>query len=355
MRHAPNARRHARLYACLHACLLAGLIAAPARAADSSVASDRLITVLESPKLAVVVLPVPLVALAAGFGYEGFAIGPTRHEAKLLGGYFWSRNLYYDPASPAVRELDTPEGRWTQANTWQLRGSWGWRAWPGATLFVDGLGIAGGPAGTGGYDDALTGGLSAWAGPTLQLSSFDQPAFPMRGSQLRAGWAPGYHWGPTAFAFERWTLDLAHAMPIGDRATLAVRALGLWGGPQLAWVDKFQAGGGSFLRGFQWNRFTGDRLAVGTVEYRHVVEPDLLGRLGLAGAPVKVGVASTTFVDVGRAWEARSGVGVPFPNDVRIGGGTGLVGLVDGVPAGRIELNVSPEGFFPVASSGASF
>lgn len=352
------ARPSACLLACLSACLQAWLLASPAAAAEPPAPPPP---VKDEPVLGVVLLPVPLVAIAAGLTYDNFAIGPTRHEARLVGGYYWSRNYYYDPLGTMPLELQTPEGRYITANTWQLRGAWGWRLRPGATLYLDGLGIAGGPAATGGYDDPLTGGASVSAGPLLQLSSLDAMGYPTRGSLLRAGWAPGYHWGPAAFQFQRATLDLMHFVPLSARSTVALRAVAQLASPQLAWIDKFSAGGGSFLRGFQWNRFTGDELIAGTVEYRRLLEPDLLGRLGLwerlgvAALPLKVGVASTTYFDLGRAWEGRRGLGVPFPFDVRIGGGTGVLALVNGAPAGRVELNVSPEGIFPVASGGASF
>ena len=321
----------------------------PAEAAASAPAPE------EQPVFGLAVLPVPLVALALGASYTNFALGPTRHEARILGGYFWSRNFYYDPLHSQPRELDTAAGRHVDASTWQLRGAWGWRATPWATLFLDGLAIAGGPSATGGYDDPLAGGASVSGGPLLQLSTLDAQGFPTRGWLLRAGWAPGHHWGPAPFAFQRTSLDVMRFVPLGTAGTFAVRVVGQLAGPQLAWVDKFNAGGGSFLRGFQWNRFTGDRLVAGTVEYRRLLVPDLLARLGMPGAPVKVGVATATFFDVGRAWEARSGLGIPFPFDMRLGGGTGFIALVDGLPAGRVELNVSPEGVFPVASGGASF
>lgn len=332
----------------LLACLLACLPATPAWAAAPAA---------EEPEFHPVLLPVPLVALAAGFGYHNFPIGPTRHDVRVLAGYFWSRNFYYDPLATAPRELETPLGRHVEANTWQLRGAWGWRLTPGVTLFLEGLGIGGGPAATGGYDDPLLGGWSASAGPVVQLSSLDHLHWPRRGAMLRAGWARGWHEGPAAFAFDRGHVDLMHFTPLGAHATVALRAVGQVAGPQLAWVDKFQAGGGMALRGFQWNRFTGDRLLAATAEYRRIVEPDLLGRLGLAppGLPLKVGLASATYVDFGRAWEGRAGAGVPFPLDTRVGGGTGLIALVNGIPAGRVELNVSGEGVFPVASGGASF
>ncbi len=348
----PPFRPSARLHACLHACLSACLLTSPAAAAD---ATAPMAAPKDEPVLGLVVLPLPLVVVAAGATYDNFAIGPTRHEARLVGGYYWSRNYYYDPLGTMPKELETPDGRHIAANTWQLRGAWGWRLHPGITLYLDGLGIAGGPSATGGYDDPLTGGASLSGGPLLQLSSLDAMGFPTRGSLLRAGWAPGYHWSPAGFQFQRSSLDVMHFVPLSPRSTVALRAVAQLASPQLAWIDKFSAGGGSFLRGFQWNRFTGDQLVAGTVEYRRMLESDLLARFGVPGASVKVGVASATYFDLGRAWEGRSGLGVPFPLDVRIGGGTGVIALVNGAPAGRVELNVSAEGFFPVASGGASF
>ena len=343
----------------LLALLLVGLRAAPAEAAGTMAAAPY--KDADAPAFNLVVLPLPLVAMALGATYTNFRLGPTRHEARILGGYFWARNFYYDPLGAAPRALDTPDGQWVPANTWQLRGAWGWRATPWATIFLDGMAIAGGPAATGGYDDALTGGLSASGGPILQLSSLDAIGWPTRGGLLRLGYARGHHWGPTAFGFDRSSIDGMWFVPVGARGTVALRAVAQVAGPPLAGVDKLHAGGGNIRRGFQWNRFTGDRLAAGTLEYRHVVEPDLLARLaamgvpGVASVPVRLAVASATYVDAGRAWEGRAGLGVPFPQDVRIGGGAGLLGIVDGVVAGRVELNVSAEGIFPVASGGASF
>ena len=108
------------------------------------------------------------------------------------------------------------------------------------------------------------------------------------------------------------------------------------GWPKLAWVDKFYAGGSRYLRGYQWSRFTGDRLLSGTVEYRNLFLPDLLGLFGLKDLPA-VGIAWEVYLDGGRVWEATGGV-QPL-SDLRFGGGTGLIMTVNKAPLGRLELN----------------
>lgn len=303
-----------------------------------------------------IILPLPLVLMQGGVQVDNIRIGPTRHEVQLTGGYLWNRNYYYDPkaASPAV--VDTTEGQLVTSNRWELRGAWGWQLRPDATLFLNGYGLLGGPNVTGSYDNPLAGGASVLGGPLLRVAQLDNRGFPTRGWQVSGAYGWGRHWGGAAFDFQRASLDMMRFLPLGADATLAVRGVTLSAWPQLAWLDKFSAGGGQFIRGFQWNRFTGDQLVAATIEHRWRFEPDLLGRLGVGDKlPVKIGLASAAFVDAGRAWESRKGLGLPFPRDLRFGVGAGLIALMDGAPAGRLELSFSAEGFFPVASGGAAF
>ena len=221
------------------------------------------------------------------------------------------------------------------------------------TLYLDGYAGGGGLAVTPGYDEALNQGTSATWGPLLDYNTLDNLDFPFKGFMAEAGWAPGYHWGPESLAFQRASGELRQYFPVGENQTIGVRGLVAAGWPKLAWPDKFYAGGARYLRGYQWSRFTGDRLLTGTIEYRNLFVPDMLGVVGWKEPPFKVGIAWELYADGGRAWESASPI--QFLSDLRFGGGTGLMLTIDRAPIGRLELNVSPEGFYPVAGVGSSF
>lgn len=298
-------------------------------------------------------VPIPLYAVYGLGAIQNIKIGPTRHDLYFRGGYIWTDNTAYDPKSTAPKPLFTGDAFWQPSNYWTLYAAWGWHMVPRWTLYLDGYAGGGGLAKTPGYDETLNQGTSVTWGPLLDYNTLDNPDFPTRGFLAEAGWAPGYHWGTENLSFQRASMEARQYFPLAENQTLAVRGIAMAGWPRLAWPDKFYAGGARYLRGYQWSRFTGDRLVSGTVEYRNLFLPDTLGAFGWKDAPVAVGLAWEAYIDGGRAWESSSGI--PFLSDLRFGGGTGLILTVNKAPLGRLEVNASPEGFYPTAGVGASF
>lgn len=344
----------APLRAALLACLLIAGFGAPAIAAKSPGPNPA--PRVPSPEtdqttVSGVVLPAPFLAIYGIGAVQNIWIGPTRHDLSLRGGYVWSTNTVYDPSSTVPKPLFSGDEFWQEADFWHLYGAWGWHMTDRWTLYLDGYTSGGGIGKSPGYDQALTRGVSASWGPLLDYNTLDNPDFPTQGFLAEAGWAPGYHWGAENLAFQRGSLELRQYVPLGENQTLGVRGIAMAGWPKLAWTDKFYAGGAKYLRGYQWSRFTGDRLVSATVEYRNLFAPDLLGLVGFPD--LGLGLAWEVYADAGRAWEAT--VGVPFLSDIRYGGGTGLMLTFNKVPVGRLELNASAEGFYPVSGVGASF
>lgn len=300
-----------------------------------------------------IVLPLPFLAVYGVGAIQNIKLGPTRHDLSFRGGHVWSENTAYDPRSVAPKPLFPADQFWQPANFWHLYAAWGYHVVPNWTLYLDGYTAGGGLARTPGYDDALTQGISASWGPLLDYNTLDNLDFPTRGFLAEAGWAPGYHWGAQDLAFQRTSFELRQYVPLGEHQTVGVRGLAMAGWPKLAWPDKFYAGGAKYLRGYQWSRFTGDRLLSATVEYRHLFARDLIGLVGFKDTGIDVGLAWEVYADAGRAWESTNGV--PFMSDLRYGAGTGLILTVNKAPLGRLELNGSPEGFYPVAGVGSSF
>lgn len=327
-----------RALAVLIACLLSS--PAFAQAEDAPVADE--------PVFSFAVLPIPLLAVYGVAAYENAPFWGWKQAFHARGGYVWTTNYVHDPTTRR-RQLLYPE---QNSDFWHLIADWGVQPTPEWAFLIDGYLAGGGLSQTPGYDQALTQGVSGTFGPALRYSTLDSMTFPTRGTYSQANWAPGYHWGSESLAFQRVSLDAMHFLPLGPDRTIAMRAVGKAAWPKLAWVDKFYAGGGFFLRGYEWNRFTGDRLVSGTLEYRDLFLPDMFAPFGL-DLGMQIGLAFEAFTDVGRAWEGEGGVA--FPADLRYGAGTGLMLTLDRVPVGRLEVSVGDEGIFPAASFGAGF
>jgi hypothetical protein len=306
----------------------------------------------DAPTVSFIGVPIPLYAVYGLGAIQNIRIGNTRHDLNFRGGYIWTDNTAYDPKSTQPRPLFTGDAFWQPANYWNVVAAWGWHVVPNWTLYLDGYAAGGGLATVPGYDDALAAGTSVTWGPLIDFNTLDDQNFPTKGFLAEAGWAPGYHFGAQDLAYQRGSLELREYVPLGPNQTLGLRGIAMAGWPKLAWVDKFYAGGARYLRGYLWSRFTGDRLLSATVEYRHLFAPDLLGLFGLRDVPA-VGLAWEVYLDGGRAWEANGGV--QLLSDLRYGGGTGLILTVNKAPLGRLELNGSPEGFYPLAGVGSSF
>ncbi|MDB5097507.1 MAG: polymerase [Cyanobacteria bacterium RYN_339] len=328
--------------------LLAVLAAAGPAMADP-VGKDP---VADTPRFTFIPIPLPFLAVGAMGTVENLAIGPTRNDFQFLGGYFWSRNFLYDPASAVPRPPTGVGAEQVTTNDWRVVTEWDVHLCKGLTLGPALLVHGGGALATGTFDPDLAGGFSAQAGPALRWRALDETAFPTQGTAADLVYSYGRYFGTATTDFQKGGLNAIHYLRLAPNQTLAVRGTLQAGGPRLAWLDKFEAGGGDFVRGYQWNRFTGDRLAAASLEYRNLFIADLAAPLGLK-LPIVPGLAFTAHVDAGRAWDAA--VGLPVGSDPRFGGGIGLVGTLDRAPLGRLELNVSPEGIFPVVELSTSY
>jgi hypothetical protein len=304
------------------------------------------------PKLSFVPLSIPWLAVGALGSYEGFSIGPTVHDFKLLGGYFWSRNYVFDPASVApVPAPGVGAGQLT-TDDWRVAAEWDVHLKPGLTLGPAVLVHGGGPQATGSYDADLAGGWSAMAGPALRWRKLDELAFPTDGEAVDLSFVYGRHWGAASLDFQKGELEVVRYFRLAPDQALALRGMLGGGTPRLPWLDKWTAGGGDYVRGYQWWRFTGDRVASAGLEYRNLIIPDLGAPIGLK-LPIVPGLAVTVHLDAGRAWESAQGV--PVGSDPRIGGGIGFVATLDRTPLGRLELDASPEGIYPVVAFSTSY
>lgn len=328
----------------LAALFAALLVAAPAYA-DTAPSQTSAPTV--TPDYTFGVLPLPLVAIYAIGEATGLPAGPFHQELAARGGYVWATYAVYDPNTPQMKVLTPLE----DANYWNFYADWGLdftRQW---TVFLDGYVMGGNVTSSPSYDPDLVGGVSTSWGPELQYSTLDDTGFPTRGALVQLEYAPGYHWGATSFGYQRAWGQAQRFFSLGGERTIALRGVFMAAWPKLAWADKFAAGGAFYLRGYDWNRFTGDRLLSGSVEYRDLFWRDMFGLGERIGLPF--GLAWEAYVDGGRAWESSRGV--PFLSDLRFGGGTGLMLTLDKTPVGRLELNASPEGFYPTVGFLAAF
>lgn len=347
-----------RPLAVLIACLLlwgGPAQAAPSEGSERRTPPERLPEGLppaeqEETPFSIAVLPIPFLAVYTIMGWENIRLGPTRSDLRLRGGYVWTTNVFYDPAQIKKQEPDPAD---QDASFYNAIVDWDWKITKHWSLALYGYGAGGGLVSTPGYDPELVQGFSLTGGPHLRYTSLDDMSFPTTGTWFEAGYAPGYHWGAQNLAFSRASLDVSQYFPLGEDRTLALRAVGKAAWPKLAWIDKYFAGGGFNLRGYQWNRFTGDRLLSATAEYRHLFWKDIFATFGL-NLGTSVGLAWQAYVDAGRAWESSQGV--PFLSDPRLGAGVGLTLTIDKAPLGRLEVSASPEGVYvPVASFGAAF
>lgn len=310
-------------------------------------------SVADQPHLVVLPVPIPWLMVGALVNYTHFRLGPSLDDLKLAGGYYWSNDYVYDPISgPAVpaagaSPFKVPSNRWKAIGEWDVHLGGGWTLGPTARLLVGGLTAAGQ------YDPSLAGGYSVMAGPLLHYDRLNEKAFPTHGTALDLSYDLGQHNGDESLTFQKGGLNAVYYHPLARNQTLAMRATVQAGFPRLSWLDKFSVGGGDFVRGYQWNRFTGDRLAAVGLEYRALFLEDLTPVLHLPKLPITPGLAATLHVDAGRAWEGRDAL--PFGNDIRAGGGVGLIMTLDRAPFGRVELNGSAEGLYPVAELGTSF
>ncbi len=223
----------------------------------------------------------------------------------------------------------------------------------GATWIAQALGL---PGGLDNYYDpnALIDGPILTVGPHFDLLDADDLDFPTSGwiGRLAADFGP--HWlfnktkqgAPNDFALYRG--ELAHFFPIGSNhdKTLLLNVLAGYGTGDIPMYFRFSSGGTIYQRGYLWDRFGGDQMLVGTIEFRHLAWPNLIPAAG-------IGLMYDAYADYGRVWESPSefdtcqgcGAGpVPFPQDMRLGVGAGLGLEIGRSTLGRLDLMWGNEG-----------
>lgn len=124
------------------------------------------------------------------------------------------------------------------------------------------------------------------------------------------------------FEFDKYTAEIRHYVPLGDRQTIALRAwAGQVTGGNIPGSEYFYAGGVDTLRAFQQNRFVGTKFIVMNAEFRF----PLFNIKFLNGA---------VFGDVGNAW--LPGV---TSGDLHYDGGAGLRIVFPSLGLGVIRLD----------------
>jgi len=96
--------------------------------------------------------------------------------------------------------------------------------------------------------------------------------------------------------FTKWGFDVRHYRPMGKKAVLAHRLqVGLSGG-QLPFSQVYFVGGADTLRGYEEDRFFGNRMFLFNLEYRYRFQENMQGVL---------------FYDAGRAWRETESMSIP--------------------------------------------
>lgn len=308
----------------------------------------------DPPQLMVIPVPIPWLMVGGLVTYQNFRIGHLRNDVKLLGGYIWSNDFAFDPTFAAPTQPAGMDPWKVNSNHWRATAEWDVHLGPYWSLGPVASFLAAGLTQSGSYQPGLLGGCSASGGPLLTYVRLDDVAWPTRGTLARFTYLNGQHWGDQSLPFQKGGVNLVQYVHLARNQTLAAR-MTVQGGTSLAWLDKYSAGGGDFVRGYAWNRFTGDRLAAAGLEYRNLLMDDVLDPLGWHHPPLKLGIGVSAQVDAGRAWESAIPGAVPVGQDARFGGGVGLIATINRAPLGRVELNGSAEGAYLISELGTSF
>ncbi|HEY9855659.1 MAG TPA: BamA/TamA family outer membrane protein [Stenomitos sp.] len=305
----------------------------------------------EHPVSSFLVVPVPFVwMVSANATFKDWHVGDYYVSSRAEFGYMWDCLRVYDP-----RLAEPSPIPFTNNYVYGL-GNAGILLAPDLRLQMNAEGYVSdiqpnGPGASlaGTYAPQAQGtGFSMTLGPELQYDNADDESFPRLGTRIRVGsfFGSPYLGGKNDFAIYRGELE--RYTPIGPAETIVTGVKAGVGRGDLPWNHKFWAGGIYNLRGYPYQRFMGDQLLVGTLEYRR--------RLGTNLVPAwmpGLGLTGGTFVDVGRAWESR--LGTPFPQDIRAGVG-GYLGVSLGAwNVGRLEVSYGTEGPYVGLAAGLPF
>lgn len=340
----------------------------PGVATASVEVSDGRATVhlVEVPVPLYALTPLPfLSSLAAGAGLQDWKVRGQYLDLAVAFGFDWDLRALYDPNLRAPRLFSTLTPTVAPLGIFQddylfVSARAGLLVAPYTRVFLGAS--ASGLAST---FQALTpfGGLSAafdpvgipgavWVlGPEVSYDDTDDPDFPRSGTAAFASVAFGAKALGDPGDFTRYRVDGARYFPLRTRETLAIGLEAGYARGDVPWLYQLTTGGSS-LPSEPWDRFIGDEQLTVTAEYRNLFAPQL-PFLTFLTPWVPVGLAWTGFVDAGRGWS--SSYGVPFPQDVREGGGLGLVLMLWGGPIGTLDAAYGNDGFFATTTSGFNF
>ena len=118
------------------------------------------------------------------------------------------------------------------------------------------------------------------------------------------------------FTFQKFSIEDQRYFKVGHAQVLALRAQYGMGFGEISYFNKFQIGGQDTLRGYREDQFRGNRMALGTIEYRFPIVKKVQGAL---------------FTDFGGAWDSGF-----KPDNLHMSVG---VGLALNTPIGPLRLD----------------
>lgn len=157
---------------------------------------------------------------------------------------------------------------------------------------------------------------------------------------------------PSAGAFRKFTVDFRRyfspagrkTTPNDKRTTFAFRLMAGFGTGNLPFFEQFFMGGGETLRGYQEDRFWGNKMLLASVELRK---------------PIAQAISGVVFLDYGDAWDGNPEFFITqFPQTENFNGNFGYgVGLRVNTPIGHIRLDygIGSEGGRTHFSMGQAF
>lgn len=290
-----------------------------------------------TPKFIPFIFPVGLEAWI-----EDWKLGGQYHDLRAWVGYNWSTLTLYDPAQISPVQLGDLVHNYPEAT---LR--WGLLVAPYTRLYLEGRAIdatmLGNPRIAAAFGPVR--GAALTGATLLRYDDADHPDIPTDGTRAKLGWLVGPQALGNPGDFQRLEAYYQRYWPLGDRGCLAFGVHSGLGLGDLPLAQTFRVGSADYTRGYAANRFVGNQFVATSLEYRHVLVPNLWNTgLGLHGA---------AFVDAGRVWNA--GAGIPFPEDVRPAAGV-YGGLSLGSwYIGRLEAAVGTEGTVVHIGTGLPF
>lgn len=271
-----------------------------------------LLRIEEVPEFDLGVYPLPFaLTLSAEVGLREWRFAGLYHSPSLYAGYEWREFDIYDPrlTNPPVIRLknEYPD----------VMARWGVLVAPFSKLFLvadaNWLSMQGDLSSL--YELAQTTGLVSTVGPELRIDTTDSEDFPRRGSRVGGSIAFGLRPLGNQADYTLYTGTAQQYFPVGDSQAAVLAVHGGYGSGTVPWMKRYGVGGPMLLRAHPWNRFLGNRMLVGTAEYR-----SRIGTLDLLGTTV--GFTGGAFGVMGRSWDEN--FGAPFPQDLRPGAGLWL-------------------------------